>query len=429
MIKIFNVLTATASTNMKVDILKRYESDLLKRVLFMALNKYWRYGFKALPEPIVTDTPQISLDFALDFVERELLGNHRSLQREQGLAEVLGSLSTGDADVLSRVVLKDFDCGIAVGLVNKAFPKLIPEFKVLLAKPGKEKNLMKLVYPVMAQIKYDGGRCNVDIDNYGNLSIFTRNGNLMNLHGRFDNEFPPEANHSMIDGELIAYDKQGVRIPRKKSNGIITKATRGSLTKEQSMGLRFVAWDIVDRDNFINQETQMTPCKTRYENVKQLLEGYSDIISIAEHRILNSFEEVLAYYNECIQNGEEGIVIKNLFGVWELKRSNDMVKMKAEHDASLRIVGINKGTGKRAGLFKSFALETEDGLLEVNCFTGISNKQAIDFLDEKWIGFIVNITYNEQIQSETSNKRSMFLPVFQEISYERDTANYLKDLV
>lgn len=429
--KILKKLEETTSTNGKVELLKSHDSPLLQRVLYMALNKYLRYGFQTIPEPATfKDPPElITLDEALDTIEKGLTGKQRSKARELLISVLLARLKPKDADVLKRVILKDLQCGIAEKLVNKAFPKLIPIFDVLLAKPGKEKNLKKLNYPCMAQIKYDGARVNFDIDSDGNVEAFTRNGNLMDLFGRF-NEFPEDACCNMIDGELIAYDKHGNKIPRKKSNGIITKATRGTLTYEDAQKLRFVAWDIVDRDNFKNQEMQMTPCLTRYENVKRLLEGYSDIIEIAECRIINSYEEALAYFNECVDNGEEGIILKNMDGVWELKRSNNLVKMKSEFTADLVIVGLNPGkeTGNRKGFLGSFALETADGLLRVNCGSGLSLAQTVEYWDENLIGKIVEVKYNEQVSSEGSEIMSLSLPIFQSIRYDKDVANTLDEL-
>lgn len=427
-LKTLKFLENMSSTNGKVELIKHNDSLLLQRVLFMALNKYLRYGFKSLPEPILS-SKTIELSEALDFVQITLQGNQRSKEREHALAKIMGQLSEADCEVLSRVILKDLKCGVGGTLVNKAIPKLIPKFDVLLAKPGKEKNLKKLNYPCMAQIKYDGARVNIDIDNDGVQTAFTRNGNIMNLFGRFDNDFPDNANHNMIDGECVAYDKNGKRIPRKLSNGIITKATRGTLTAEDAAKLRFIAWDIVDRDNFKNQETQLTPCLTRYENVKKLLEGYSDIIEVAESIIVNSFEEALAYYEKCIENGEEGILLKNMDGVWELKRSNNLVKMKAENDADLIIVALNEGSGTRKGRLGSFTLETSDGKLRVNCGTGLSEKQTIEYFDDKFLGMIVEMTYNELISNKKNDMMSMFLPVFQRIRYDKEVANTLEELV
>lgn len=429
--KLFTGLELTPKTNKKIEMLTNYNPTILLRVLEMALNPFKTYGYTVLPDRCETDN-EMTLDEALDVVESNLEGNQRSLTRTALISNLLGSLSEGDADVLSRVILKDFRCGVGATIVNKIWNKHIPIFKVLLAQPGKEKNLARIVYPAYSQLKYDGGRVNIDINEDGEVIVYSRNGRILNLRGKFDNQFPNKAYNNMLDGELVAM-RNGVRLPRKESNGIVTKAIRGSITQEEIDLLHFVCWDIVDRDNFLDQIELKIPCSERYATIVELLTDKSDLYSVAECRLVNSFEEAVEHYNECIERGEEGIIIKNIAGFWKAKRSNDLVKMKAEEMADLIVIDVIEGSGKYKiidgdKMVGAFILETSDGLLRVRCGSGLTDKQRVQYWNEKPIGKIVEVKYNEIIERRDSETKSLFLPIFQKIRDDKDVANTINEL-
>lgn len=426
MINIFNKLESTKSKNDKISILKEFANIDLMRTFELALNPYKTYGYTSLPEPNEFET-SMSLNQALDVLESNFLGHQRSLVRTALLSGILGNLSKDDADIFSRVILKDLKCGVGITLTNKAWSKHIPVFNVLLAQPGKEKNLSRINYPAYSQIKYDGGRVNIELNEFGETSIFTRNGRHVELYGLFDDEFPDSVFNNMLDGELIAM-RNGVKLPRSESNGLVNKAIRGTITPEESKLLHFVCWDIIKRENFKEQTQQDTSCEIRYNEVVDKLTGISSKFSVAYCKIVNSLDEAIEHFNECLESGEEGIIIKNLAGVWKPKRSNDLVKMKAEEMADLIIVALNEGDGKYVGMLGAFSLETSDGLLKTNCGSGLTDELRVKYWDELYVGKIVEVKYNELIRRKQSKTMSMFLPIFKQIRYDKDIANKLDEL-
>ena len=135
------------------------------------------------------------------------------------------------------------------------------------------------------------------------------------------------------------------------------------------------------------------------------------------------------YIATMLAEGEEGIILKNMTGKWENKRSKDLVKMKAEKDADLVVVDWQEGTGKFAGMMGALVCQTSDGKVEVNIGSGYSDEQRKEFTKEAMMGRIVTVLYNERIASKArTDVDSLFLPRFIELREDKDEANSEKEV-
>jgi ATP-dependent DNA ligase len=221
-----------------------------------------------------------------------------------------------------------------------------------------------------------------------------------------------------FDGELVCY-KDGKLLDRKTGNGIINKAIKGTITPEETKMLRMVCWDHVDFSGKI-------PYSKRLLDVEAIDTTIQDKIIPVESVVVNSEEEAVVFFEKCLAAGEEGAIIKNTNAVWQPKRTKDCGKMKAENVGDLRVIGINPGTGKYEGMMGSLQCETEDHLLEcaVSGFTDDFRKS----IDETFIGTIISVTYNAIISNKSSTKKSLFLPRFDCVRYDKDKANTLEEL-
>lgn len=76
-----------------------------------------------------------------------------------------------------------------------------------------------------------------------------------------------------------------------------------------------------------------------------------DCLKIVESRIANNREELMQMYNEFMDQGYEGAIVRNLDGMYKYKRSYDLQKIKQFDDAEFKIVDVKVGTkGKMKGL-------------------------------------------------------------------------------
>jgi len=193
---------------------------------------------------------------------------------------------------------------------------------------------------------------------------------------------------------------------RQESNGLYTKAVRGTLSKEESG---------------IGEESYTTRF-AKLESAK-----FSKKVEIVESKFANTIDECLVFYQAMRDRGEEGAVIKVAESVWEDARSKNMVKLKAINDIDAVCVGVEPGQGKYANMIGALLCEDSTGELKFSVGTGLKDD------DRKkdpsyYIGSIVECTYNEIITAKGRSTKSLFLPVYKQVRLDKKTANSLGEL-
>jgi ATP-dependent DNA ligase len=413
-LSIIEELANEPSTNAKVSILQREKDNkLLKRVFQLAYNPMVTYGIKQIPH-YTTSGKNVSLNDTLDelqpFIARQVTGNN-AIDR---LTTLLSDLSQDDAVVLERIIQRDLRCNTSDTLASRVWPGLVPTFDVMLS----HKDISGIKFPAYAQVKLDGARAHMTLQ-AGKAVAFSRNGKPIELHGMFDESLANMVKEGeTLDGELLVM-QDGKILDRKTGNGIVNKAVKGTISKEEAEMLVYHAWDIVDF-------TSTIPYSKRIERLTNT--QYNDKIKVLQTHIVNTKEEAQEFFETCISAGEEGAMIKNMDMVWEPKRSKNIGKMKAEEVADLVVVGIEEGTGKNAGRLGALVCETADKLLRVNVGTGFSDEQRDEYFDYSMIGRIVEVMYNQKIQDKNGGPASLFLPRFLGVRFDKDVANSLPEV-
>jgi DNA ligase-1 len=124
--------------------------------------------------------------------------------------------------------------------------------------------------------------------------------------------------------------------------------------------------------------------------------------------------------------GQEGIILKDLSGIWEDKRSKSQIKFKGELECDLRIVGIEEGTGKYAGMLGAILCESSDGVIKVRVGSSFSDDQRKN-LGKEIIDKIAAIKYNTRIKNK-AGEESLFLPIILEIRDDKEVADSSKEI-
>jgi len=417
------------------------ENETLQRVLKAALDPYTQYYQRKIPKyERKEDQPIKSLDWALEglktLTSREYTGNAAIEQ----LQKILSLLTEENAEVIKRVVTKDLKCGVNIATANKIFGKgFIETYPCMLASAFNQKAFEAIKYPALIQTKMDGMRANIIIDSEGIVDVRSRNGKQIGLSGHFD-EFVKNVFYksptlasldvfhgAVLDGELLVLDENDLFIlDRKTGNGILNKAVKGTISPEETKRVRFECWDMIPLEDFKKGICKI-PYFDRVDVLRERMEGVYNlqddhIISILQTETVGSYAECEEIFNEALEAGEEGVIVKNGDSPWEDKRSKYQVKMKAELEADLFVEGVVEGTGKYEGLVGSLVCTTKDGNLKVNVGSGLSDEQRKMNPDD-YIGKIVSVKYNEKIKDKNSDYWSLFLPIFQELRLDKTVAD------
>jgi len=442
-LKILEELGSNTTKTWKTSVLEKHKANTqFISVVRMALDPYLNFYIRKIPEYATSTTPTQTIDWAMAQLEklssRELTG-YAGIEH---LRTILSSLSADDATVISRIIGKDLRCGVADGLVNAVSPGLIPTYPCLLARPYEAKNIKNIEFPAYSQLKADGLRVNVQINGTA-ISICGRSGRDIDLFDVMDAEWIKLGQQFdvpvVIDGELVVVDANGKVLPRKIGNGIINKAIKGTISREEAKMVRAQIWDVIplsefkagiskkkysDRLTALEVAIKAITPPEEDQTVAKLAGKPATLFWLIPGKIVKSLDEAIAHFNELLASGEEGTILKNFCGLWEDTRSKHLVKLKAEEDCDLEIIGWNPGEGKFLGQVGSLICASSDRkvIVSISGFSDALRLQITKDINEL-IGTIITVIYNERISSQQNVADSLFLPRFAEFRTDKTVAN------
>ncbi|UTS51966.1 DNA ligase [Synechococcus phage BUCT-ZZ01] len=428
---ILKELEATSSGNEKKRILEENkDNELLKRFFNLALNPHIQFYIRKIPA-CTKSVDQITLEEAMnrlsDLSSRKYTGNAAIAH----LSGILSSTTEEDADVIKRIIGKDPDCGVQGTTVNKFWKKLIPVYPCLLAAAYDAPLARSYDWAsgVFGQLKSDGMRVNIIIDNEANVEVRSRNGKLVDCLGVFDN-LKDTYRGQVLDGELLVMGDDGKPLDRKTGNGIGNKAVKGTLSYIEAESLFINVWDIIPYDSFI-KEKDTTPYKDRFAKLEALVQSnpYPNVRLIPS-QILYSLKDARQLYKDYVSAGEEGILIKQQHMIWEADRSKDQMKFKEEIECELRMKGFNFGTegSRNENRVGSLIAESECGMVKVNV-SGISDEEREELMKPEYIDKVITVKFNQLINTRDNQfVYSMFLPRLVEVRHDKDKADTLEEI-
>lgn len=290
--------------------------------------------------------------------------------------------------------------------------------ELMLASKYNEKRAQKLLDEhgfLYAQEKFDGARVYIE-----NGNVYTRNQKQVIITNEEFNDCLSSIcfDNIILDGELLALDEQGNILPRQIGNGIINSAIKGNIGPAQQYKL--MVFDCIE----IGDESMAYRYRINQAlNLSTLLGGRA--IDFAKTEVVNSIDGINKLYQQHIALGHEGIMIKSPDNVYAGKRVTDIMKLKEEKTADLKVIGFIEGEGKYKGMIGSLACVTEDYKLTVNVGSGLTDAQRSVLPDH---GTIIEVKYNQLIKDE-HGEYSLFLPVFKGYRNDKTKANYLEELL
>lgn len=427
---IISLLKQTSSRNEKLAILKANQSNtLLQRVFKLSLDPLITFGVKKIPPYNTVGIPgnYLELDQALDQLTpliKRTITKHAELS--QHLTTLLQSLHPDDATVFESVLQKDLSCGVLSTTCNAVWPGLVSDLPVMKATPNSPKALAKIQYPAYSQMKVDGARTQLRITSEGVVIAYSSSGNEYVTHGNFD--YLANIRRGVIlDGEMVVVGDGGEILPRKRGNGIINKAIKGTITTKEASRLVFIAFDLIEENNWLAQYSNV-PYWARLEELVRLLSSVTQRnVQPVESKIINSEVELFDHFFELHKTrGLEGTVVKNTTCIWENTRSRDQVKIVGVLNCDLLVVDTLPGTGKHEGKIGALVCISSDKLLAVNVGSGLTDAER-SLSPSHFIGKIVEIFYKERIDTE-AGALSLFAPRFNCIRTDKLIADSINEI-
>jgi DNA ligase 1 len=285
-----------------------------------------------------------------------------------------------------RVIIKDLRCGISEKTINKVVGKTewkIPVFTCQLATDSTD-HQSKMTGSKRIECKLDGVRV-LALCTKTSVSLFSRNGKpfdnfhdiedqLMKIKGRISLE---TKGPFVLDGEIVGESFQALmKQAQRKDNAQTRDMTYYIFDVIPLADFERGFWNAQQHKRTLLLNTNQAEIETQ-PNLRVMSGVNVDLDSAEGHDIMRRFAE------DAVDQGFEGIMIKDLAAPYECKRTTFWMKWKPVITVDLNIVGFEQGTGRNADRLGAIICEgvDNDRNIRVNVGSGLSDANR----DEYWL--------------------------------------------
>jgi len=327
--------------------------------------------------------------------QREVTGN-------AAIAEIERVAYEFDTDLwellLRPTILKDFRVGATVRTFNKICKKTkyeIPVFEAQLATDS-AKHEKKLVGKKILESKLDGVRC-LAVVKHSNIGrtvrLYSRNGKefhnfphivqqLENSKNLFKSSAFGEDRHKdyVFDGEIVSENFQALMKQAQRKTNVNTKDAVYSMFDVIPL-IEFTrgSWNVPQRRRSEMMDTIRENVNSECDSL-HILKGIEvDLDTKEGHDIMKR------YAQNQVDDGYEGIMIKDVDAPYKCKRGTAWMKWKPTITVDLEVIGYEEGTGRNKGRLGALVCEgVDDGKkISVNVGGGFTDAQRDDFWDSR----------------------------------------------
>jgi DNA ligase-1 len=203
-------------------------------------------------------------------------------------------------------------------------------------------------WPAYVQPKLDGHRCIAVIQN-GVCTLWSRQRKKItgvpHINRALEESFG--SRDMVIDGELYNHNYRD-------NFEELTSFIRQVTPKPGHEVVQYWMYDVISDDPFEDRLVQLSL------DVAELEDAVGTPLVAVPTEEVESEDEMIAVFGAYIENGFEGLMVRNKAGKYVGKRSKDLQKVKMFQDAEFPIVGVEAGKGKMAQC-AIFVCEAENG--------------------------------------------------------------------
>jgi len=233
-------------------------------------------------------------------------------------------------------------------------------------------------FPCYIQRKFDGTRC-VAIPSKG---LFSRNKksypHLEHITQEI-NRLPPSFT---LDGELYSDSLNFQEIV-----GLVKKDTLTQNDKSKQLQIKFYVYDII-KDQ---------PYQLRYTNLQLLFRKYKfQHLVLVQTELCQDEKQMKQKHDQYVEEGFEGIMLRNKDGAYKGSRSIDLQKYKQFFDAEYEVVGFQEGQGLEEGCV-IWTCKTSDGkIFSCRPRGAREDRQEIFLNGQSYVGKKLTVRYQEE---------------------------------
>lgn len=360
--RLINSIGGTTSRTLKINLLMNNSCALLLKILKYAYDPNLKFNIKKIINPVPNYKGHTVFDEKFFFILDNLARRNLSGADAKRIAGVTyARLSFESKDLFLRILNKDLRCGISIKTINEAFPNLINEFEVMLAKQW---DPSYATYPCYVQPKLDGIRAI-----YKDGKFLTRTGKVLKGldHLHFDCNVA-------LDGELYLPG-----IPFEQLSGMVRN-------HNQEPTLYYYVFDtLISNLKYIDRKDIFTDITLTCKPPK-----------ITPIRTLTAFNEAdleRFFIRFTEESKYEGVIVKTVDHPYQYKRSWDWMKIKKRETVDVICHGMDLGQGKYQKIMGQLLCTYKGN--EIRVGTGFSDAQREEYTLVPPVGKIIEVYYQE----------------------------------
>ena len=216
---------------------------------------------------------------------------------------------------------------------------------------------------IIVQPKLDGNRCMIKINNNGKATMYTRKGDVMpvQLDHIVASLRNPYMNDIIIDGELFSNE-----ISFNTLNGLLKKVNASDEDKEKRKLIRFHLYDCMIKNGY----------EIRSKIISQFRSEYVEIVP--SYEIVATDDNIQKWLERFLEEGHEGLMIRQLGMPYENKRTWQLCKVKVFEDEEFKLVDFEEDV--RGGFVGAFVMQDKKG----NRFNAGASGQSVEERVHMW---------------------------------------------
>ena len=335
-------------------------------------------------------------------------------------------------DLAFAMVTKNLKIGITDTSLNSVYgTDFIPRIGCMLGVPYPE-NKHKVKGPFIATEKLDGIR-RILVKEKGKCRLYSRSG----IEDEGLVEIIEEARYlpdnTVYDGELLAIGTY--------ENSIALRQATNSIANRKGIrtGVSFNIFDIIPLDEFKKGKSKYNALNRKLllgamfgdEGIQYLHDDWAKLLVAFDlgHKfrtikavpilgVVSTDEEIAELVAPIWERGGEGIMLNTMEGLYEIKRSNNLLKVKYNESLDLKVVDIQEGTGKYEGMLGAAIVEYKG--YRVGVGSGFSDEERQRFWDnpEEIIGKTIEVdTFGES--KDMLGNVSLNCAIFKGVRYDK----------
>ena len=299
---------------------------------------------------------------------------------------------------LFSVFIKSLKLGVDVKLVNKTYgDDFIFNWEIQQAYPIEKYPLKPNTWITITQ------KCNGVRATYYRGKIMARSGVEFKGLDHILNELNIAYSNYVLDGELMLKDKTGLT-----DNEAFRKATGIINSDGDKSEICMTVFDCLPVADFDSS----TP-KMRYSQRRRLMDGLEDTDNVRVLPVLyqgTDHTQIPILLDKMVAEDKEGLMV-NLDVPYKRKRHSGILKVKRFYTMDLRVVSVEEGEGKYAGMLGKVNVEFNGNVVGVG--SGFTDEQRIKYWEDKdyLVGKIIEVKYKEISTDKKTGLQSLQFPV------------------